>query len=97
MQRPHFDPSTARSGAGAPGEKLHGGIDRLSAGAHEAVDQAARASAAAADLVDARRRELLAAGDEWMNATRAYVRAHPLAALGIALAAGYVLSRVLSR
>ena len=29
-----------------------------------------------------------------MSTTRGYVREHPLAALGIALAAGYLLSRI---
>ena len=32
-----------------------------------------------------------------MNATKGYVREHPLAAVGIALAAGYLLSRITSR
>jgi ElaB/YqjD/DUF883 family membrane-anchored ribosome-binding protein len=33
--------------------------------------------------------------EDWVEATRGYVRDHPVAALGIALAAGYVLSALL--
>jgi ElaB/YqjD/DUF883 family membrane-anchored ribosome-binding protein len=78
-------------------DKAHAGIDRLSASAHHAVDRAAGAATIAADRLGAKSRELLSAGDEWVDVTRGYVRDHPLAALGVALAAGYLLSRMLSR
>jgi ElaB/YqjD/DUF883 family membrane-anchored ribosome-binding protein len=97
MATTYPDSTVARSSADALGEKAHGGIDRLSTGAHGAVDRAASVAAMAADRLGAKSDELLTARDEWMDATRGYVREHPLAALGIALAAGYLLSRFTGR
>lgn len=99
MQRttPYPDSSVARSNAEALGEKAHVGIDRLTSTAHDAVERAASAAATAADQLGAKGRRLLETRDEWTDATRGYVREHPLAALGVALAAGYLLSRILSR
>ncbi len=91
------DVNVARSGADALGEKAQGGIDRLTSGAHDAVDRAASVAATAAERLGSKSHELLTAKDEWMNATKGYVREHPLAAVGIALAAGYLLSRITSR
>jgi ElaB/YqjD/DUF883 family membrane-anchored ribosome-binding protein len=73
------------------------GIDRLRNSAHETVERAASVASSAADRVSARSEEWLAAKNEWMDATRAYVREHPVAALGIALAAGYLFSRMTGR
>ena len=81
----------------ALGERAHGGIDRLSSGAHRAVDRVTSRAAIGAQRLGAKSSELLAAGDQWLGVTRGYVREHPLAAIGIALAAGYLLSRVISR
>lgn len=97
MTSVYSDPTTARSSVEQLGDKAHGGIDRFSSGAHDAVEHAAGVAAAAADRFGAKSKELLATRDEWMNATRGYVREHPLAALGVALAAGYLLSRITAR
>ena len=94
MASTYTDPGIARSTTDHLGEKAHVGIDRLSATAHGAVDRAASAAATAADRFGAKSHDLLVARDEWMDTTRGYVREHPLAALGIALAAGYLLSRI---
>jgi ElaB/YqjD/DUF883 family membrane-anchored ribosome-binding protein len=98
MQRTSTYPDTSavRSSAEALSDKAHGGIDRLTSTAHDAVERATSAAATAADTLGVKGRELLDARDEWMDATRVYVREHPLAALGVALAAGYLLSRILS-
>jgi len=78
-------------------EKAHAGIDRLSNGAHDTVERVASVAADTAQRLGAKSGELLRAKDEWTESTRSYVREHPLAALGIALAAGYLLSRLTSR
>ena len=98
MQRPttYPDSSAIRSNAEALGDRAHGGIDRLTSTAHDAVERATSVAATAADSLGAKGRQLLEARDEWMDTTRVYVREHPLAALGVALAAGYLLSRILS-
>jgi ElaB/YqjD/DUF883 family membrane-anchored ribosome-binding protein len=78
-------------------QRAQAGIDRLRTSAHETVERAAALASSAADRVSARSGDVLAAKDEWMNTTRGYVRDHPVAALGIALAAGYLLSRLTGR
>jgi ElaB/YqjD/DUF883 family membrane-anchored ribosome-binding protein len=78
-------------------DKAHVGIDRLSTGAHDTVERVAAATANAAERLGAKGGEWLQAKDQWAESTRGYVREHPLAALGIALAAGYLLSRLTSR
>lgn len=60
-------------------------IDRLSQGAHSAVERAAQKG-----------EELVEMKDNWVEGAADYVREHPLAALGIAAAAGYLFS-VISR
>jgi ElaB/YqjD/DUF883 family membrane-anchored ribosome-binding protein len=97
MQRTTYpDSSAVRSNAEALGERARGGIDRLTSTAHDAVERAATTAATAADTLGVKGRQLLEARDEWMDTTRVYVREHPIAALGVALAAGYLLSRILS-
>jgi ElaB/YqjD/DUF883 family membrane-anchored ribosome-binding protein len=73
------------------------GIERLKTTAHDAVERAAAAASSAADSLSARSGDLIAAKREWMDTARGYVRDHPLAALGIAIAAGYVLTRFTGR
>ena len=67
-------------------------VDRIASGAHQAVDKIAGVTGQAAETLGVR-------GEQLKNAqaqARIYVRDNPLAALGIALAAGYLLSRLLS-
>ena len=60
-------------------------IDRLSQGAHHAVERASQKG-----------EELMEMKDNWVEGAAEYVREHPIAALGIAAAAGYLFS-VISR
>jgi ElaB/YqjD/DUF883 family membrane-anchored ribosome-binding protein len=78
-------------------ERAQANIDRLKSSAHDTVERAAAAASTAADRLGARSGEWLEAKDEWVEHTRGYVREHPFAALGVALAAGYLLSRLLGR
>ena len=94
---PYPDSTGARSGIDALGQETRGGIDRLSYEAHGAVDYAANVAASASDRVVSKTKELLAAPNELMDATRGYVREHPLTVLGAVLAAGYLLSRIIRR
>lgn len=86
-----------RDATAAIGEHAHAGIDRLSAGAHRTLDRVESTAADAADQFDAKREEWSEAAGEWVDATRGYVREHPVASLALALAAGYLLSRVTAR
>lgn len=86
---------------GAHKADLDRGIERVSQSAHEAVDRAAAAASSAAERIGERAErlgekgdELLALKDNWVEDARHYVRDNPLAALGMALAAGYLLHMV---
>ncbi len=70
-------------------------IDRLSGSAHQAVDRAAATASSVAEHFGEKAEELLEMKDDWVAGAREYVREHPVAALGIAVAAGYILSMLM--
>lgn len=69
-------------------------IDRLSQGAHQAVDRATSAASSMAERVGQKGDEWMEMKDNWVEGARDYVREHPIAALGIAVAAGYLFSMI---
>jgi ElaB/YqjD/DUF883 family membrane-anchored ribosome-binding protein len=84
----------ARETANQMSEKAHAGMDRVAQSAHSTIDRVASAATHAADqFTDGR---LAHTAHEWRASTAAYVREHPLTAIGIAVAAGYLLSRLTS-
>ena len=86
--------STARDTASQMTDKAHSGIDRLSATAHNTVDRVKTAAVSAADrFADG---PVMHTAQEWKDTTCAYVRDHPMTAVGIAVAAGFLLSRLTS-
>ena len=70
-------------------------IERVSDGAHRAVDQTADRIGAIADRFGEKADELLEMKEDWLEAARMYVKEHPVASLGIAVAAGYLISALL--
>ena len=86
--------NSTRDTASQMTDKAHAGIDRLSATAHSTVDRMTSAATSAADrFADGR---LMHSAQEWKATTCAYVKEHPMTAVGMALAAGYLLSRLTS-
>jgi ElaB/YqjD/DUF883 family membrane-anchored ribosome-binding protein len=77
-------------------KSLDRNIDRMSQGAHRAVDSAADSAGAMAERLGQKGEEWLEMKDNWVKGASDYVREHPIAALGIAAAAGYLFS-VISR
>jgi ElaB/YqjD/DUF883 family membrane-anchored ribosome-binding protein len=67
------------AGNTSSGSQKH--IEHIGEGAHEAIDR-----------LGEKAEEWLEMKDTWVEGAREYVREHPIAALGIAAAAGYVLS-----
>ncbi|MGQ0654278.1 MAG: DUF883 domain-containing protein [Betaproteobacteria bacterium] len=67
-------------------------IDNLSETAHQTVERAAEAASQVAERWGDKADELMALQENWIESARGYVKEHPFAALGIALAAGYLLS-----
>ena len=70
-------------------------VDRVAAGAHRVVDKVAGAAGQAAQTLGVKGEQLKDFQTRALDQTREYVRENPVMALGIALAAGYVLSMLL--
>jgi ElaB/YqjD/DUF883 family membrane-anchored ribosome-binding protein len=71
-------------------------IDKALHSAHEAVDKIANATSQAAEAVGEKGQQLKNAEQRLVENCRGYVRDNPLSSLGIAVAAGFLLSRLLS-
>ena len=71
-----------------------GMLNKATARAHGAVDQVADAAAPAAQWLEEQGDTLTTTGEKLVDSTCKYVTAHPLQSLGLALAAGYLISRL---
>ena len=69
-------------------------LNKATARVHGAVDQVANAAAPAAKWLEEQSDTLTTGGEKMLDSTVKYIAAHPLQSLGLALAAGYVLSRL---
>lgn len=72
-------------------------IKKASKSAHETVDKIANASNQAAETINEKSAELKITEQHLVETCRSYVRENPIASLGIAAAAGFFLSRLLSK
>jgi ElaB/YqjD/DUF883 family membrane-anchored ribosome-binding protein len=84
--------------AGAADEaarKVKPAIDHVAALAHQAVDKVAGAAAPTADWLAEQGESLNATQKKLVNDACSYVSANPLKSVGIAIAAGFLLSRIL--
>lgn len=84
--------------AGAADEaarKAKPAIDKVTAMAHQAVDKAAGAAVPAADWLAEKGENLDATQKKLIADTCAYVSANPLKAIGIAVVAGMLISRII--
>jgi ElaB/YqjD/DUF883 family membrane-anchored ribosome-binding protein len=71
-------------------------IGRVKTGAHEAVDKAADAAIQAAGTIGQKGEQLRNAEQQFVADCRGYIHANPIASLGIAVGAGFLLSRLMS-
>lgn len=71
-------------------------IEKASHSAHEVVDKIASATNQAAETLGEKGEQLKNAEQQMMNQCRRYVHDNPITSLGIAVAAGFLLSRLLS-
>lgn len=78
------------------GNTSHHTVDRMASGAHEAVDRVAEATNDTVDNLEAKGEQLKEVQELWLANVREFVRANPGTSLGIALAAGFLASRILS-
>jgi ElaB/YqjD/DUF883 family membrane-anchored ribosome-binding protein len=70
-------------------------VDRMALNAHAAIDTVAGAAVAAVDTLGVKGEQLTNVQAKVMDTARAYAREQPIAALGIAVAAGWILSRLM--
>ena len=71
-------------------------IDKAANSANEAVDKVASATHQAAEALGKKGEQLKNAEQQLMEDCRVYVRDNPMTSVGIAVAAGFLLSRVVS-
>ena len=71
-------------------------VDRAATGAHQMVDKLAGAAANAAETLGVKGEQLKEAQARTAESLRGYVRDNPLAAVGIAVAAGILLSKFIN-
>jgi ElaB/YqjD/DUF883 family membrane-anchored ribosome-binding protein len=72
-------------------------IDKVSNSAHEAYDKIADATSQAADALGKKGEQLINAEQKLLKNCRGYISDNPLTSVGIGVAAGFLLSRLLSR
>ena len=75
-------------------EKAAPTIDRVAQAAHQTVDKFAQAAAPAADWIAQNAEELRLQQQQLLEGCRSYVRDRPFVAVGVALAAGYLVGRL---
>jgi ElaB/YqjD/DUF883 family membrane-anchored ribosome-binding protein len=92
----HAAVDSMASAADEAAQKAKPAIDRVATMAHQAVDTAASAAAPTADWLAEQKQNLTAQQQKLIADTSSYVSANPLKALGIALVAGFLLSRITS-
>ncbi len=72
-------------------------LDRYVAEAHDLVDRMADAVSASGASLDSKTSEASQLGRHARDEVRGYIDRHPVATLGLALGAGFLLSRLLRR
>ncbi|RUO19425.1 DUF883 domain-containing protein [Aliidiomarina maris] len=71
-------------------------VRRAANAAHEGVDRAADYATHAAESLSERGHQLKQKEEEWVGKVNDYVQKNPVTALGIAVAGGFLISRILS-
>ena len=69
-------------------------VDRIASGAHQAVDKIVSSAGHAAETLGVKGEQLKNAQVRAMEQWRGYVRDHPVASVGMAVTAGFLLSRL---
>lgn len=82
------DPLVDRAAASA-----HQAVDRMAAKVGPAVERMRTAAQGSADTLQTKLTDLDAMREEWTESCRTYVRERPMTALGVAVLAGFLLSR----
>ncbi len=71
--------------------------ERVNTCVHDAAERVAEATVRAADTLCAKTGQMKAAEQRLITQARTYVNENPLTSIGIAVASGFLLSRLMSR
>ncbi|MCA1766682.1 MAG: DUF883 domain-containing protein [Idiomarina sp.] len=71
-------------------------VDKSANKAHETIDKVADSAKQASDTLGEKGHELKATQEKWLSTATDYVKENPVKSLGIAVASGYLLSRLFS-
>jgi len=91
----HAAVDSIASAADEAARKAKPAIDKVASMAHHAVDKAVDAAAPTADWLAAQGDSLKATQKKLVADTCSYVSAHPLQSVAIAIAAGFLIGRVM--
>jgi ElaB/YqjD/DUF883 family membrane-anchored ribosome-binding protein len=75
--------------------KIRPAIDRVAQSAHQAVDKAVHVAVPTAEWLSTRGESFKATQDRMLNDARRYVSSNPMKSVGVAVAAGLLLGRIL--
>lgn len=78
-------------------QSAHEIVDRVAEKAGPAVDRLRTSVDSASEAVHSGVEDLTEMQERWVEASRACVRDHPLVSIGVAVAAGMLLSRLMAR
>ena len=91
----HAAVNSIADAADGAARKAKPAIDQVAAVAHQVVDKAAASAAPAADWLGEKGENLNAAQKKLVSDTSAYIAANPLLSVGVAVLAGFLISRMI--
>ena len=97
MQNTGMQGSTPAGTAEKLAEQASAGFARLSDTAHQTMGRVSDLASQTAGRLSERGHELMDMQGRAIESARGYVREHPVAAIGIAIAIGLIISRLTSR
>lgn len=86
----------AKRKAARGASSAHDTVERVAERAHDTVDKMADAASRAAENLGDRSGQVSEYSDRAMVQARTYMQEHPIATIGIAVATGFLLSKMLS-
>lgn len=92
--QPAAAPATATPRIDSAVRSVHDTVDRVAAKVTPAIDHLVVGAHSATDVAHQRARQLTGTGSQWADTLRTTVRERPLTAVTVALAAGYLFSRI---
>lgn len=91
----HAAVNSVADAADSAARKAKPAIDQVAAMAHQAVDKAAASAAPAVDWIGEQGESLNATQKKLITDTSAYIAANPLMSVGVAVLAGFFISRMI--